>query len=214
MKARALTLTLVVGLALSLAAVAAAAVIDGTPGNDTLSGPMEPDVIRGFAGDDTSTRGDGNDLSAPGTGNDTVRGRRRRRSRCGGPATIASPPGQRRRRGVRRLGGRRHRRWRRPRPSQRRPGNDRVHGGPGDDRICGGPGADVAGAATVTTRLHALAADRRTRRAPLRPRPRHGRVRRSERATTRITGCETIVIVVTPTADDEAAESDRDADAE
>jgi hypothetical protein len=39
-------------------------------------------------------------------------------------------------------------------------------------------------------------------------------VRGSERASTRITGCETIVVVVTPTADDEAAEGDRDADAE
>jgi hypothetical protein len=40
------------------------------------------------------------------------------------------------------------------------------------------------------------------------------KVRRSERSTTTIRGCEVIVVVVTPSADDEAAEADRDADAE
>ena len=39
------------------------------------------------------------------------------------------------------------------------------------------------------------------------------RVRGSGAATTPITGCEMIVVVVTPSADDEAAEGDRDADA-
>ena len=40
------------------------------------------------------------------------------------------------------------------------------------------------------------------------------KVRGSERATTTFRGCETVVVVVTPTADDEAAEADRDVDAE
>jgi hypothetical protein len=39
-------------------------------------------------------------------------------------------------------------------------------------------------------------------------------VRGSERSTTRFRGCETIVVVVMPSAEDEAAEADRDADAE
>jgi hypothetical protein len=39
-------------------------------------------------------------------------------------------------------------------------------------------------------------------------------VRASERSTTRFTRCETIVVVATPTAEDDAAEGDRDADAE
>jgi hypothetical protein len=39
-------------------------------------------------------------------------------------------------------------------------------------------------------------------------------VRRSERSTTTFRGCEVIVVVVRPSAEDEAAEADRDADAE
>jgi hypothetical protein len=39
-------------------------------------------------------------------------------------------------------------------------------------------------------------------------------VRQSERSTTRIRGCEVIVVVVAPSVDDEAAEGDRDADAQ
>ena len=60
-------------------------------------------------------------------------------------------------------------------------------------------------------RRHAPCAGGRRRpgRAPLRAGPRHREVRGSERATTRITGCETIVVVVTPSGDDAAAERPR-----
>ena len=40
------------------------------------------------------------------------------------------------------------------------------------------------------------------------------KVRQSERASTTFTGCETIIVIVTPSAEDEAAEADRDADAD
>ena len=93
-------------------------------------------------------------------------------------------------------------------------GKDRVHGGPGADRIWVGPGSDVAWGGEGDDVLHALAADGNPDALHCGPGRDTARVRGSERATTRITRCETIVIVVTPTVDDEAAESDRDPDAE
>ena len=62
--------------------------------------------------------------------------------------------------------------------------------------------------------LHALAADDDPDVLDCGPGRDTAKVRDSERSTTRFHGCETIVVVVTPTAEDAAAEADRDADAE
>ncbi|HJX75636.1 MAG TPA: hypothetical protein VJ247_04720, partial [Gaiella sp.] len=73
------------------------------------------------------------------------------------------------------------------------------------DTVRGGSGDDT---------LHALAADGQPDRLLCGAGRDTAKVRRSERSTTTIRGCEVIVVVVTPSADDEAAEADRDADAE
>jgi len=62
--------------------------------------------------------------------------------------------------------------------------------------------------------LHALAADGAPDTLLCGPGRDTARVRQSERSTTTTRGCEVIVVVVTPSAEDEAAEADRDADAE
>ena len=50
------------------------AVINGTPGPDTLIGTPEPDQITGFEGDDLINGGPGNDLLDGGIGRDTLLG--------------------------------------------------------------------------------------------------------------------------------------------
>jgi hypothetical protein len=62
--------------------------------------------------------------------------------------------------------------------------------------------------------LHALAADGSPDVLHCGPGRDTAKVRASERASTRIIGCETIVVVTSPSADDEADEADRDSDAE
>lgn len=71
--------------ALSFAAVAAAAVINGTPGNDVLRGTDQADEIHAFAGNDSIyaregggdvRAGSGDDGNRAGDGNDVVYGRR------------------------------------------------------------------------------------------------------------------------------------------
>ncbi len=84
-------------------------------------------------------------------------------------------------------------------------GDDRLWAGPGNDRVFGGPGDDI---------LHALAADDDPDLLDCGAGHDTAKVRGSERSTTQFRGCEVIVVVVTPSAADEADESDRDADAE
>ena len=93
-------------------------------------------------------------------------------------------------------------------------GDDRVHGGPGDDRIWVGPGTDVEWGGAGNDVLHALAADGNPDTIHCGPGRDTAKVRQSERASTRFTGCEVIVVVVMPSAEDEAAEADRDAEAD
>ena len=93
-------------------------------------------------------------------------------------------------------------------------GADLVYGGPGDDRIWVGPGTDVAYGGAGDDGLHALAADADADTLNCGPGRDTAKVRGSERASTTFRGCETIMVIVTPSADDEAAEGDRDADAE
>ena len=101
-----------------------------------------------------------------------------------------------------------------PRRAPRRHGDDQVHGGSGDDRIWVGHGTDVAWGGYGDDTLHALAADGNPDTLHCGPGRDTAKVRASERPTTRFTRCETIVVVVMPSAEDEAAEADRDADAE
>ena len=93
-------------------------------------------------------------------------------------------------------------------------GNDTVRGGPGDDRLWAGGGSDVVHGGQGDDVLHALAADNDPDVLDCGPGRDTAKVRGSERSTTRFRGCETIVVVVMPSAEDEAAEADRDADAE
>lgn len=50
------------------------AVINGTSGNDTLTGGVENDLLSGLAGNDTLSGGDGNDTLDGGTGTDQLFG--------------------------------------------------------------------------------------------------------------------------------------------
>ena len=93
-------------------------------------------------------------------------------------------------------------------------GDDTVRGGPGDDRLWAGPGHDVVHGGAGDDVLHALAADGAADTLDCGPGRDTARVLGSERATTTCRGCETVVVVVKPTADDAAAEADRDADAD
>ena len=70
MKSKLLILTAVA--ALGLAAAATAAVVDGTPGDDTLAGTSNGDVIYGRAGNDVIRAHAGNDVLYGGTGNDVM----------------------------------------------------------------------------------------------------------------------------------------------
>lgn len=63
-------------LTVSLAAPAAAAVINGTSGNDVLVGTMKADTIRGFQGNDTIRGKGGADTLNGGQGADTIYGGR------------------------------------------------------------------------------------------------------------------------------------------
>ena len=92
-------------------------------------------------------------------------------------------------------------------------GDDTVWGGPGDDRLWAGHGTDVVHGGPGDDVLHALAADGNADVLRCGAGRDTARVRGSERATTTFRSCEVIVVVVTPSADDEAAEGDRDADA-
>ena len=92
--------------------------------------------------------------------------------------------------------------------------DDRVHGGPGDDRVWVGHGTDVGWGGYGDDVLHALAPDGNPDRLHCGPGRDTAKVRQSERATTRFTGCEVIMVIVTPSAEEEAGEADRDADAE
>ena len=52
MKVKALVLAVAATALLAVTAVAAAAVVKGTSGNDTLTGTPRADLVRAFAGDD------------------------------------------------------------------------------------------------------------------------------------------------------------------
>jgi hypothetical protein len=86
--------------------------------------------------------------------------------------------------------------------------------GPGDDRIWVGHGTDVGRGGYGDDVLHALAADGQPDTLHCGPGRDTAKVRQSERASTRFTRCEVIFVIVTPSADEEAGEADRDADAE
>ena len=205
---------LAVAATLVLASGALAAVIDGTPGDDRLRGTMNADVIRAMGG------------------NDFVNARRRQRS---------DPRGWRRRRRAGRLRQRHdlRRRRRRPDPLRRHattsPGAARVAtrctaataptsctAAPAPTWSTAATATTGSGAAPAPTRctaapgddvLHALADDDDPDTLHCGPGNDTAKVREPER-TTRSTGCETIVRIVTPSADEAAGESDRDADAE
>ena len=74
MKAKLIILTSVAALSLGLVAIAAAEVKHGTPGNDTLVGTEQPDVIFDRAGNDTITCLGAGDILLGGRGPDTVDG--------------------------------------------------------------------------------------------------------------------------------------------
>jgi hypothetical protein len=212
MKRKAFAVLAVAGLVLASSALAA--VIEGTPGDDRLRGTMEADVIRAFGGNDFVNARAGNDLVRAGTGDDAVQGDNGSDMAFGGGgndrinvgnADDVAWGGS----GDDGLGG-----GNGPDALHGGTGNDRVAGGNGDDRLWGGPGADRLFGGNGDDTLHALAADEDHDLLDCGPGHDTARVRASERASTRIIGCETIVIVDNPSAEDEADEADRDADAE
>ncbi len=157
---------------------------------------MNADVIRALTGDDFVNARDGNDLVRAGAGNDVVQGDH------GSDTTFGGAGDDRIRSGNAddvAWGG---------------SGSDTVRGGQGPDELHGGTGADAVYGGEGDDVLHALAPDSDADTLSCGPGRDTAKVRGSERASTTIRGCETIVVVVTPSADDEAAESDRDADAE
>ena len=84
------------------------------------------------------------------------------------------------------------------------PGSDRLWAGPGADRVTGGPGDDT---------LHALAADDAPDVLDCGPGSDTAKVLSTERASTTFRSCEVVMVIVSPSGDDQAAEGDRDADA-
>jgi Ca2+-binding RTX toxin-like protein len=206
--------TVAVALGLGLVSGAVAAVINGTTGDDRLRGTMRADVIRALDGNDFVNARAGNDLVRAGKGDDDVQGDNGSDILFGGA-------------GNDRLSG-----WNAGDVAWAGSGNDTVgggnghdelHGGTGDDTVAGGTGGDLlwGGHGTDTLRggpsadtLHALAADGNPDTLDCGAGRDTARVRSSERPTTTIVGCEIIVEVVSPSADEEAGEEDRDADAE
>ena len=87
-----------------------------------------------------------------------------------------------------------------------------MYGGTGDDRLWGGPGRDALHGGAGDDVLHALADDDDPDTLLCGPGRDTAKVRKPER--TIIRGCETIVKLVTPSAEEAAGEADRDADAE
>src|SRR5918994_1009901 len=106
----------VTSTALGGAGVAVAAVITGTPGNDTLLGTDQADQISGLAGNDLIHGLAGSDRIDAGPGDDTVLGDDGCPAGTSGAPYYCIPGG--------------------------RPGNDRLSGGAGDDRLSGGSGND------------------------------------------------------------------------
>jgi Ca2+-binding RTX toxin-like protein len=193
---------------------ALAAIVEGTPGDDHLVGTAHADVIRAFGGNDTVAARPGNDLVRAGAGDDAVQG--------GNGSDIAFGGG-----GNDRLGG-----GNADDVAWGGSGNDTVaggsakdelHGGTGDDSLAGGhgddllwggPGADRSSGGTGSDTLHALAADGQLDVLNCGPGHDTAKVRASERQLTRVHDCEVVMLIAMPSAEDEAAEADRDADAE
>ena len=185
--------------ALAIVSGALAATIEGTPGDDRLRGTLQADVIRAFAGNDFVNARAGNDLVRAGAGDDVVQGDNGSDMIFGGagsdriragPADDVAWGGS---------GGDAVRGGEGPDELHGGSGDDTVGGGPGDDRLWAGPGNDVVHGGPGDDTLHALAADGDPDTLDCGPGRDTAKVRGSERATTTFRGCETVVVVVTPT---------------
>ena len=154
------------------------------------------DLVRAGAGDDVVQGDNGSDMVFGGAGSDRIRAGNADDVAWGGSGGDAVQGG----------GG--------PDELHGGSGNDTVAGGPGDDRLWAGPGADVVHGGPGDDTLHALAPDGDPDALDCGAGRDIAKVRGSERATTTFRRCETVVVVVTPTGDEEAGEADRDADAE
>ena len=94
-------------------------------------------------------------------------------------------------------------------------GPDLVYGNDGPDSIFGGWGADRAFGGSGDDELHALAADNDPDLLNCGPGDDKAFVLRSERPSTTLVGCETLLIVVELSADQEEGEnSDADTEAD
>jgi Ca2+-binding RTX toxin-like protein len=214
MKGKAFAL-LVMTAMLVAASIATAAIVVGTPGDDTLRGTDEGDRISAFAGNDLVyargggddvragagndgvRAGDGGDLVYGGRGNDDIVGGNGPDRLYGGSDSDEVSGGD----GDDRVSGNK--------------GPDDVSGGNGDDSLYGGWGADRVFGGYGNDELHALAADGDVDLLQCGPGHDTAWILRSERARTQVVGCEVIYVVdvLTPEqSDDENADADSEAD--
>jgi Ca2+-binding RTX toxin-like protein len=114
MKRTLLVLAVLAATALG-ASAALAAQVDGTRGDDTLTGTPDADLIRAFAGSDSLSGLEGNDVLRSGRGDDTADGGPGRDLVYGGRGRDAVSGGA---------------------------GDDRLYGGWGSDVVSGGEGDD------------------------------------------------------------------------
>ncbi len=175
MKVKLGLLSLIAALALGVASLAAAAVITGTEGNDTLMGTPSADQIKGLDGNDTIAGLGGGDIILAGAGNDTVRAGGGSDTVWGnaGDDTLHGGDGADLVRG--------------------RAGNDQVSGGSGDDQLFGGWGADEVNGGYGNDHLYAVAKDSQLDKLDCGPGRDVATIRAGE--PTAVVNCEKIEVV-------------------
>lgn len=180
--------SLIAILALGVASLAAAAVITGTEGDDTLMGTPSADLIKGLGGNDTIAGRDGGDIVLAGQGNDLVRGGDGSDTIWGnaGDDTLHGGDGADLVRG--------------------RSGDDQVYGGDGDDQLFAGFGADKVFGGSGNDHLYAVAKDGQLDRLDCGPGRDVATIRAGE--PTAVVNCEKIEVVRDdPSSTDEPSES-------
>jgi Ca2+-binding RTX toxin-like protein len=127
--------------ALGLASLAAAAVINGTDGDDTITGTPNADLINGMGGNDKIASLDGPDIVLAGQGNDIVRAGDGADVVWGNAGNDLLHGGD----GNDVLRG--------------RGGDDQLYGGSGDDQLFAGMGVDELNGGPGSDHLYAVARD-------------------------------------------------------
>jgi Ca2+-binding RTX toxin-like protein len=187
MRVKLLGVSLVGLLGLVVVSIAAAKVINGTDGDDTLPGTARADLIQGLGGNDRIAGRGGPDILLAGKGNDLVRGGYGGDVIWGnsGDDQLHGGPGNDVVRG--------------------RGGNDEIYGGEGADQLYAGFGADDVHGGRGPDTLYAVARDQQLDKLDCGPGNDVAVVRAGEQ--TAIVNCESVKVVPDSASPEEPGET-------